>query len=337
MRGLTAGYVLRRLGVFIITVWLGSTLIFIIPRLMPGDPVEAVLGRMMAQGARVENAAIIIEAWRKKFGLDRPILEQYLDYLKNTATFDLNYSLAFFPERVSDMIGRSLPWTIGLLAVATVISFVLGNVVGALLGWRRTPNFVKNLLPVSLTFTSVPFFMFGMLLIYIFAYGLRWFDPTGATAQGSQPELSLAYIWNVISHAILPAFAIVITSMGFWALGMRGMMVTNDGEDYLILAQAKGLRPRRIFLRYAVRNAILPQVTALALSLGAIVGGSILVEYIFAYPGMGYLLFQDGIINNDFTLIQGIVFVLILATSLAVLIIDLIYPLLDPRITYQKR
>src|SRR5258708_2883460 len=308
MRGLTAGYVLRRLGVFFLTVWLGSTLIFIIPRLMPGDPVEAVLGRMMAQGARVENAAIIIEAWRKKFGLDRPILEQYVDYLKNTATSDLNYSLAFFPERVSDMIGRSLPWTIGLLAVATVISFVLGSTVGALLGWRRTPNFVKNLLPISLTFTSVPFFMFGMLLIYLFAYGLRWFDPTGSTAQGTQPDFSLAYIWNVISHAILPAFAIVITSMGFWALGMRGMMVTSDGEDYLILAQAKGLRPRRIFLRYAVRNAILPQVTALALSLGGIVGGSILVEYIFAYPGMGYLLFQDGIIDNYFTLIHGLVF-----------------------------
>jgi peptide/nickel transport system permease protein len=135
---------------------------------------------------------------------------------------------------------------------------------------------------------------------------------------------------------MLPALAIVLASMGGWALGMRGMMITSDGEDYLILAQAKGLRPRRIFWRYSVRNAILPQVTALALSMGSIVAGSILVEYIFAYPGTGYLLYQ-GIVNNDFTLIQGVVFVLIVATSFAVLIIDLIYPILDPRITYEKR
>src|SRR5262249_21905073 len=141
MRGLTAGYVVRRLGVFFLTIWLGSTLIFIIPRLMPGDPVEAMVGRMVSQAGRIEDADILIEAWRKKFGLDRPILEQYLDYLGSTATFDLNYSLAFFPERVSEMIARSLPWTIGLLAVATVISFILGNVVGALMGWRRTPAF----------------------------------------------------------------------------------------------------------------------------------------------------------------------------------------------------
>ncbi len=141
---------------------------------------------------------------------------------------------------------------------------------------------------------------------------------------------------SVIQHAMLPALAIVIASMGFWALGMRGMMVTNEGEDYMILARAKGLPPGRVFWRYAVRNAVLPQVTALALSLGGIVGGSTLVEYLFAYPGMGYLLYQ-GLVNNDYALIQGIVFILILATAIAVLIIDLLYPLIDPRISYQKR
>jgi peptide/nickel transport system permease protein len=336
MRGLTRGYVFRRLGLFLLTIWLGATIIFIIPRLMPGDPVAGVIGRMMAQSGSVADAGKIIEAWRKRFGLDDPPLVQYIRYMGNTFTFDLNYSLAFFPSRVDEMIGRALPWTLGLLAVATVISFVLGNAIGALLGWRRTPSLVKNLLPFSLTFTSVPFFMLGMLLIYLFAYGLRWFDPNGAAGRGIEPGLTVEYILTVIHHAMLPAFAIVIASMGFWALGMRGMMITSDGEDYLILAQAKGLRPRRIFFRYAVRNAILPQVTALALSLGGIVGGAILVEYLFAYPGMGYLLYQ-GIVNSDFNLIQGVVFVLILTTSTAVLIIDLVYPILDPRITYQKR
>jgi peptide/nickel transport system permease protein len=336
MRGLTRGYVLRRLGLFVLTVWLGATIIFIIPRLMPGDPVAGVIGRMMAQSGNVANSDEIINAWRKRFGLDDPPLVQYMRYLGNTFTLDLNYSLAFFPSRVDEMIRRAMPWTIGLLAVSTVISFILGNAIGALMGWRRTPRAVKNLLPASLTFTSVPYFMLGILLIYIFAYGLGWLPPNGASGRGIDPGLTLNYILTVIHHAILPALAIVLTTMGFWALGMRGMMITSDGEDYLILAQAKGLQPRRIFLRYAVRNAILPQVTALAISLGSIVGGSILVEYIFAYPGVGYLLYQ-GILNSDFNLIQGIVFVLILATSTAVLIIDLIYPLLDPRIAYQKR
>ncbi len=336
MRGLTKGYVLRRLGLFFLTIWLGATLIFFIPRMMPGDPIAAMIGRMMAQAGHVENAADIIQAWRVKFGLDRPVFEQYIAYMRNTLTLDLNYSMAYFPARVDELIGRSMFWTIGLLGVATVISFILGNVIGALLGWRRTPGLVKNLLPMSLTFTSVPFFMLGMLLVYIFAYGLKWFDPNGASGRGIPSGLSLDYILTLIHHAILPALAIVIGTMGFWALGMRGMMITSDGEDYLILAQAKGLRQSRIFFRYAVRNAILPQVTALALTMGGIVSGSILVEYIFAYPGMGYLLYQ-GIDNSDFNIIQGVVFVLILTTSTAVLIIDLVYPLLDPRITYQKR
>lgn len=336
MRGLTTGYVLRRIGMFFLTIWFGTTLIFLIPRLMPGDPVQGMVSRMMAQAGRVENMEQIIAAWREKLGLDQPLIVQYGRYLGNMLTFDMDYSMAFFPARVNDMVLRGLPWTIGLLAIATVISFIAGNTIGALLGWRRTPGLVKSLLPFTLTFTSVPFFMLGMLLIYIFAYGLRLFPPTGGSGRGYVPEFTPEYILNIIHHGMLPALAIVIASMGFWALGMRGMMITSDGEDFLILAQAKGLHLRRIFWRYSVRNAILPQVTALALSFGSLVAGSILVEYIFAYPGTGYLLYQ-GIVNSDYALIQGVVFVLILATSFAVLVIDLLYPLLDPRISYQRR
>ncbi len=336
MRGLSKGYVLRRVSMFFLTIWLGTTLIFIIPRLMPGDPVQAMVSRMLAQAGRVENMDQIVAAWKEKLGLDQPVYVQYLRHLRNMLTFDLDYSMAYFPARVDEMILRSLPWTIGLLAIATVISFIAGNTIGALLGWRRTPRLVKTILPFTLTFTSVPFFMLGMLLIYVFAYGLRLFPPTGGAGRGITPGFTPEYILSLIHHGMLPALAIVVASMGFWALGMRGMMITSDGEDFLILAQAKGLHLRRIFWRYSVRTAILPQVTALALSFGSIVAGSVLVEYIFAYPGTGYLLYQ-GIVNSDYALIQGVVFVLILATSLAVLIIDLAYPLLDPRITYQKR
>jgi peptide/nickel transport system permease protein len=336
MRGLTKGYVIRRLGMWALTVWLGATLIFFIPRLAPGDPVTGMISRMLAQAGYVENAAEIIEAWRARFGLDAPLYIQYINNMKNLLRLDLGYSLTQFPVTVNEMIARSLPWTIFLLSIATVLSFIFGNTIGALMAWRRTPNLVRQVLPFSLTFTSIPFFMLGILLIYVFGFGLKWFPIGGGYGRGVTPGLNAEFILSVIYHSILPIMSIVLASMGAWALGMRGMMITTDGEDYMVLAQAKGLTTSRQFWRYGVRNSILPQVTALALTLGGIVAGAVLVEYIFRYPGVGYLLYQ-GIVNNDYTLISGIVFILILTTATAVLIIDLIYPLIDPRITYQKR
>jgi peptide/nickel transport system permease protein len=336
MGSLTVGYIVRRLGMFFLTVWLGTTLIFMIPRMAPGDPVAAMVSRVSAQAGNVSNSAEMIASWRKRFGLDEPLLVQYVHYIYNASTFQLGPSLAHFPANVQDMVARAFPWTLGLLTLATLMSFIAGNVVGALLAWRRTPGLARALLPATLTFTSIPPFMLGILLIYLFAFGLKWFPFSGAYDMGGQALWSWSFIKQVIHHGTLPALAIVITTMGFWALGMRGMMVTTDGEDYMILAQAKGLHPSRIFWLYGVRNAILPQVTALALSLGALAGGSVIVEYIFTYPGMGYLLY-DGIVNGDYTLIQGVVYFLIVGVALAVLIIDLLYPFLDPRITYQKK
>jgi peptide/nickel transport system permease protein len=336
MRGLTRAYVIRRLGMYVLTVWLGSTIIFIIPRMVPGDPVAAMIGRMSQASGRVSNSAEIINSWRARFGLDAPMPLQYVNFLKNSVTFDLGYSLSQFPTTVSGMVGQALPWTIGLLTMATVISFILGNLIGALLAWGPTPKWLRRLLPVSLTFTSIPFFMLAILLIYVFGFTLKWLPTSGGYGRDLSTSLNWPFVLSIAQHAVLPAFAIVIASMGYWALGMRGMMITNAGEDYIILARAKGLSASRLFLRYAVRNAVLPQVTALALTLGSIVGGAVLVEYLFAYPGMGYLLYQ-GIVTNDYTLIQGIVFILILTTATTVLIIDLLYPLIDPRITYQQR
>jgi peptide/nickel transport system permease protein len=277
----------------------------------------------------------MIQAWRARFGLDAPMHVQYARYLYNSFRFDLGYSMAYFPTKVEDMVQRGMPWTIGLLSLATVLSFVIGNTIGALLGWRPTPRMLKVLLPFSLCFTSIPAFMLGILLTYLFAFRLRLFPFAGAYARGVTPGWTWEFAASVVHHGMLPACAIVVVTMGFWALGMRAMMITTDGEDYMILAQAKGLRPWRIFWMYGVRNAVLPQVTALALSLGGIAGGSIIVEYIFTYPGMGYLLYQ-GIVNNDYPLIQGIVFILICGVATAVLIIDLIYPFVDPRITYER-
>ncbi len=335
MRGLTKGYLIRRFAMFFLTVWLGLTLMFIIPRLAPGDPISAMVTRLTAQAGRVENSEQIIKAWRARFGLDAPLPLQYARYLYNSCRFDLGYSMAYFPASVEEMVRRAIPWTLGLLSIATLISFAIGNTIGALLGWRMTPRLARILLPFTLCFTSIPAFMLGILLTYVFAFGLRWFPFAGAYSRGLAPGLTWEFVQSVVRHGMLPACAVVLTSMGYWALGMRAMMIGNTGEDYMILAQAKGLSPRRIFWMYGVRNAILPQVTSLALSIGGIAGGSIIVEYIFTYPGMGYLLYQ-GIVNNDYPLIQGIVFVLICGVSTAVLIIDLLYPLIDPRITYER-
>jgi len=336
MRNISKEYILKRLGMFILTIWIGATLIFAIPRLAPGDPVAAMVSRMTAQAGYVTDSAAIIEAWRQRFGLDDHILIQYFRFLHNSITFDFGYSLSVFPITVGEMVGRSIPWTVGLLAIATIISFTAGNTIGALMAWKGTPAIIKNLLPLSLTFTSIPFFMLGILLIYVFGFGLDWFPIGGGYGRGVVQGFNWSFIKDVIYHGTLPAFAIVIASMGFWALGMRGMMITNDGEDYMILAKAKGLKGGYVFWRYGIRNAVLPQITALALSIGGILGGATLVEYLFSYPGMGYLLYQ-GIVTNDFVLIQGIVMMMIVSTSTMVLIIDLLYPLIDPRITYQKK
>lgn len=335
MRGLTWRYLLRRLGMFVLTVWLGITIIFIIPRLAVGDPTTAMLGRLMSKGANVENSAELIQRWKQRFGLDEPLPMQYLRYLGNTLTFNQGYSLSAFPAQVDDLIQRSLPWTIGLLTVATLIAFIIGNGIGALLAWRGVPRPIKRLLPLSLMFTSIPAFMLGILLIWVFSYSLNWLPYTGAFDRKFTPSLNLDFILNVMQHAVLPATAVVLVRMGSWALGMRGMMITTDGEDYMVLAEAKGLSPTRRFWNYGIRNAILPQITSLGVAIGSIAGGFIIVEQIFSYPGIGSLLYR-GIQENDYTLIQGVVFYIVLGVALAVLILDLTYPLIDPRISLRK-
>ncbi len=335
MDGITKVYILKRIGMFLFTVWLGTTIIFIIPRLTPGDPVEGMIGQMAITGGNIPNSDQLIEAWRQRFGLDQPIHIQYLRYMYNTFTFNSGYSLSAFPAEVDEMIQRSMPWTIGLLTIATGIAFVLGNTIGALLAWRGTPRPIRILLPLSLVFTSIPAFMLGILLVYVFSHILDWLPYAGGYDRAVIPGWDWSFILSVIKHGTLPALAVVLVRMGFWALGMRGMMITTDGEDYMILAQAKGLSPWRIFWSYGVRNAVLPQITALGVALGSIAGGFVIVELIFAYPGIGYLLFQ-GILSSDYTLIQGIVFYVIFGVGLAVLILDLTYPLIDPRITFKK-
>jgi peptide/nickel transport system permease protein len=335
---MSLGYVARRLFVFLLVIWVGMTLIFFLPKMVPGrDPVmERMMMLMASGGIQAEGIEQMVKAYRAEFGLDQPLFVQYLRYLWNMVRFDFNYSLAQYPTKVLDLIGIALPWTISLLSVSTILAFTLGSLAGGLLGWPKTPKAFAYLLSPFLLMSSVPYFLIGLLLIYVFAFQLKIFPIGGGSQYGQLPSLTLPYILDLLYHSILPAASIVVAGLGGWALGMRGMMITTLGEDYIILAQARGLSSRRIFFGYAMRNALLPQTTSLALSAGTIVSGSLLVEAIFRYPGIGSLLFR-AISGFDYFTIYGVVFFIILAIALATLIIDLLYPLLDPRIRYQKR
>ena len=335
MSGLTKEYLIRRFAIFLLTIWISATAIYIIPRLAPGDPIAAMSSRMSQQAGYIENSDKIIEGWRERFGLNDPPLTQYIRYMGNLLRFDMGYSMAFFPTTVDAMVKRALPWTLGLLLVSITVTFFLGNFLGALLAWRRTPRPIKMAIPVTMIFTSIPGVLAAIFLLYVFAFKLDLFPLRGAYGRGIQPGWSWEFILSVIYHGILPVSSIVLVSFGYWALGMRGMMITVEGEDYMHLARAKGLNPFYTLYRYMIRNAILPQITALAITLGTLVSGQVLVEYIFSYPGMGTLIFT-AIRNQDFPVIQGTSFILILATATAVLVIDLIYPFIDPRISYER-
>ncbi len=331
-------YILRRLGIFLLIIWVASTLNFIIPRLAPGDPIAAILGQMEEQGATVANSAEIIATFRERFGLDDPVYVQYFKYLWSLVRLDLGYSIAHFPARVTDIVGAALPYTLGLLTVTTLITFVLGIFAGALLVWHTTPRIARIVITFFMMLAPIPYYLLAIIFVSVLAFSLGLFPYSGVVSVGRlpQPGFDLGYWIDVLYHSTLPALSIIIAGVGGWILGMRGMMVTVLGEDYLTLAEAKGLRDRRIFYFYAMRNALLPQLTGLAISLGYVVSGATIVELIFSYPGMGYRLFQ-AINTNDFPVIQGITFFLVVSIAVAILVIDLIYPRLDPRITYNRR
>jgi len=325
-------YVLQRIGLFFVVVWGAATLNFFLPRLAPGDPVRARLFAMMTQtGFQQSGVEEMVKAYQAKFGLDKPLWQQYLNYLWDTAQFNFGYSLSFFPTRALDLIMRALPWTIGLLTVTTILSFALGTILGALIAWPRSPKILEWFLAPMLTLAAIPYYLLALILVYVFAFTLKWFPLSGGYQAGTLPQWSWSFVWDVIEHSILPALSIILAAIGSWAIGIRAMMVTTSGEDYMTFAEARGLKDKTIFSRYALRNAMLPQVTALALSLGHVVSGALIVEVVFTYPGVGSLLY-NAIQTADYFIIYGVVFMVILTIALATLVVDLMYPLLDPRI-----
>ncbi|HEX3781169.1 MAG TPA: ABC transporter permease [Pseudonocardiaceae bacterium] len=319
-------YLLRRLGFFVLTLWAALTINFLIPRLMPGSPATAIMARFHGH-----ISATTLKAIEVSLGINtgQSLIGQYFTYLGNTLTLNFGVSVESF-QPVSQIVAAAIPWTLILVGVTTFIAFILGTGIGTIAAWKRGGKADSILPPLFVVGTGLPYFWVGMMLIIIFAEVNPWLPVALGVDPGISVGFNAQFIGNAIEHAILPAAAILITSVGAWVLTMRNTMVTTLAEDYIRMARAKGLPSRRIMLDYAARNSILPNLTGFAMSLGFVVSGAVLVEDVFNYPGVGFQLIQ-AVQNEDFPLMQCLFLLITVAVLLAVLLADIATALLDPR------
>jgi peptide/nickel transport system permease protein len=320
-------YLVRRLEFFGVTLWAALTINFILPRVMPGNPGEAMLvrfhGRASPDAVKAMEIALGVNPGENVF-------QQYLEYLWNIAHLNLGTSLTYFPDSVGSAIMLGLFWTLTLVGLSTVIAFILGTLVGMLSAWRRGGVLDSVLPPIFIIVSAFPYFWVALICSLIFASTLQWFPLLFGYDIDKQINLSWDFIGNAAWHGFLPALTLVITSIGGWILTMRNTMITTLAEDYVKMARAKGLSPVRIMFMYAGRNAILPNLTGFAMSLGFVISGAILVEIVFNYPGLGYMLLQ-AVNNEDFALMQGLFLLVTVGVLVAVLCADFLTAALDPR------
>lgn len=323
-------YFLRRAGFFLATLWAAVTLNFLIPRLEPGDPAEAIVRRLAGKSTAVDPRQV--EAIRNLLGApEGSLLTQYWNYLGELFSGRFGVSYTYYPYTVTDVIGDAVPWTLVLVGVTQIISFVVGTLLGAWAAYRRNTR-VDSVVTLGSTFIgTLPFFWIALLLIYVFAITLQWFPEGGGYGGGSNPGWNWLFFSDAFQHSVLPALALLITGPIGWIIGMRNNMVQELGHDYARLARAKGLPQRRIALTYGARIAILPNVTGFAIALGGILGGTVLVETIFNYPGMGRLLLE-AVSNKDYPLMQALFLFTTVGVLIANFVADMVYGLLDPRV-----
>jgi peptide/nickel transport system permease protein len=322
-------YLIRRLGFFVLTLWAALTLNFFIPRFMPGSPLQALRDRTHN---RLSPAALEQMLTSYGFKPNQNVLVQYVDYLGNMVTGRWGISIGgSLGEPVSRLVRQALPWTLGLVGFATVLAFAVGSLIGVLAAWRRGGRLDGLLPPVFVVTSALPYFWVGLLFILVFSVWTHGFLPSDFNYDPTlQPALSLPFAANVLRHAVLPAATIVITSIGGWILTMRNNMITTLAEDYVRMGRAKGLSNRRIMSNYAARNALLPNLSGFAMSLGFVISGAILVEYVYNYPGLGYLLY-NAVQNTDYPLMQALFMLFTVAVLVSVLICDFATAWLDPR------
>ena len=324
--------IIRRLAFLVMVIWAASTITFFIPRMSERNALRERFADLARTGGFAPaDLEKIIASYSKQFGLDKPLIQQYFDYMWGVLHLDFGYSLGKYPLTVMQLIEQSLPWTIGLLLVTTVLSFIIGNLMGAIAAWQRAPRWMRAVATPFILLQGVPPVLMGVLLLFFVGFRLKWLPLGGAYSLGTIPSWSWDFIWDSALHQILPALALIFGSAGGWVLTMRGMGVTIQGEDYVNFAEHKGLGGVRIFRDYYLRNALLPQVTGFALALGTVVTSAIVVEGIFGLPGVGSVL-NAAIRANDFPVIYGIVLLITIAVATLMVAAEFVYPLLDPRI-----
>jgi peptide/nickel transport system permease protein len=328
-------YLVRRLLLYFGSLWGAFTVTFLFFRLIPGDPIQSFIMSLQQQYVyNVDAGQEVIAHYRKVFGLEGNLFQQYLHYMQQVLiNHDFGPALIDFPTPAQVIVLRALPWTIGLLGLSAIISWVFGLGLGTLVGWRRTSRSAQWLTNIAIAFSHVPAFFIALMLLFIFAYRLALLPSSAAYDSYLRPGPTVPFALSVVRHGLLPAISIVAIGVCNWMIGSRMLVVTTLGEDYLTFADAKGLRPTHILTNYALRNCFLPLVTAFGISLGIIFNGNVVVERVFNYPGVGNLLVQAiGIL--DFNTIQAIVSTVIFAVLTANLVIDILLPVLDPRVKY---
>jgi peptide/nickel transport system permease protein len=336
VRKFVLNYLVPRIVQYFFVIFLGVTLTFIIPRLSPVDPVTAQINRVMMSGSEVNPDAIIAmrEALTEMYGLEGSDLQQYFAFWGRLLRGDLGPSLALFPTPVSQLLGRAMGWTFGLLMTSVLISWVVGNVLGAMASYYEKNVPIKIIDVLSQAVRPIPYYIMALLLLVIFAYYIPIFPFAGAYPPGTRVEWSISFALTVMWHSILPLLSLVTIGVGGWFIGMKSLTSNIISEDYVVYAENAGLPQNKILTQYIIRNGLLPQVTGLALQIGLIFSGALIMEVVFGYPGMGTLTLQ-AVMANDYSLIMGITLLSIVGVATMVLILDLIYPLFDPRVRYQ--
>jgi len=326
-------YLIKRILLYVLIFFLALTTFFFVLHLAPGDPVLRYVQQMQSRfGYDTGVTESGFERFREQFGLDKPLGQRYLSFIRELLLKgNFGPSIVSYPVPAQRLIVRALPWTIGLLSVSVILSWVLGMILGTFIGWRRGTTFERVMTPLALIFSQMPIYLMALLLAMGFVYGIAIFPAGGAYSPSLTGSFSLRYLWSIVYHALLPAFSQVIVGLFMWGLTQRALVINLLGEDYMRLGEAKGLPTGRLAYRYVLRNTLLPQATGLALSLGFVVNGFFLIEWIFRYPGIGRL-FIASIRALDYNVLLGITVISMLMVLLANLIVELVYPLIDPRI-----
>ncbi len=328
-------YLIPRLILYLLVIWLGITVVFLIPRLTPNDPVMRMIGEMRGRGSTLEPGAMdgIIHDLTEMYGLEGSWLEQYGAFWGRLVHGDFGVSFFQFPAPVSQLIANALPWTLGLLLTTTATSWTLGNIIGGLAGYYSRKGWSRTLDAFAMVVRPLPYYIFAFALLLLFAYVVRWFPITGGASLGALPTFTWDYIKDVLWHSFLPAISLTILGGAVNFQVMKLLVQNVNAEDFVQYAKLGGVTENRIVGKYVIRNALLPQITGLALSLGQIFSGALITEIVFGYPGLGMLLYR-AILNGDYNLIMGITIFSIVGITTAILIVDLTYPLIDPRVRY---